>query len=323
VTHHDRYLYLTAYLQLDDIPNTMDTTQSHFAPHLRPNGAGDPSFVSQRLKASTDPTLTFLNLPRELRDEIYIHLVPATLSFTMPNQTRTRQHYDRGKLRIEEFPIHHYLAANPVLLTSRQVRQEMLQAIYANTTLCFNWRRRANFILRCLEAVPAAAKAKIRHLSWTEWALHTGGDARSYNNWVKVMRHITAHFTSLRTIRWRFPSGEEWWHRYHNWEVPRLAAQMLVDGKIEKLSWCWGRLSLGDHSSWEDDVAVNVAMRLLRIPYDEERDGDKGSEFRRLLKWEGQLNESDPLDRWALECLGRPEHQLGVTIASQNLILTR
>jgi hypothetical protein len=324
VTHPNRHSYLVAFFLLHnvDIPNTMDTAQSHWAPHLRPNGAGDTSVVFQRLKAHATPTLSFLNLPRELRDEIYIHLVPDTLSFTMPNQTREQQHYAGGGLQTEHFPLHHYLAADPVLLTCRQIRKEMLETIYANTTFCFNWRRRANFILRCLEAIPASAKANIRHLSWTEWALHTGGDARSYNNWAKVMRHVVTHFTSLRTIHWRFPSGEDGWHHYHNWEVPRLAAQMLMDGKIQKLSWCWSYLT-GYHSRWHDDVAILTAMRLLCIPYDEERDGDKGFEFRRLLKWDGELMESDPLDRWALECLKRPAHQFDVTIGSETLILTR
>ncbi|KAF2451195.1 hypothetical protein P171DRAFT_425716 [Karstenula rhodostoma CBS 690.94] len=304
----------------------MDNLHSHWAPQLRANGAGDPSFVARRLKTPTTRTLSFLDLPRELRHEIYIHLVPEALSFTMPNQCRERVYYYKG-MQTEKYPLNHYLASNPVLFLNRQIRHEMLDSIYANTTFRFDWRRRASFILQVVQAIPASAKAKIRHLSWRDWSLHTGGDRKGYNHWPSVMAYIATHFTSLRTIDWCFPSGEDRRHHYHNWQVPRLAAQMLADGIIEKLTWRRGK-KLPGHIGfpnpmlhWEEEVSM--ALTLLSIPLDVDVDEFKGFEFRRLLQHESHLDKSDPVDRWALECLRRERYDFDVTVYPHDLVLTR
>lgn len=140
------------------------------------------------------------------------------------------------------------------------------------------------------------------------------------------MKHISTHFTSLRSIRWSFPSGEDGGHRYHNWEVPRFAAQMLADGRVERLEWGYGQRSIGYHSTWYVEGAQFMAERFLSIPYVEGVDGDMGWEFRRLLKEEWELRGSDhPLDRWALECKRRPRHwfDVRVDVGSETLVLTR
>lgn len=302
----------------------MDTVQSHWAPQLRANGPGDPSSASRRIKASPTRPLSFLDLPRELRDVIYTHLVPDSLSFTMPNQHRQETYWFKGGLHVRTFPKDCYLATNPVLFLSHQIRREMLDCIYAHTTFRFDWRRRASFILRVLHSVPAAAKSHIRHLSWTEWSLHTGGERRSYTGWAKVMGYIATEFPSLRTAQCSFPSGENGSHHFHNWEVPRLAATLLAGGRIEQLTWCWCIDGFSYNTRRYVDVGslVALALRLLSIPYDEERDWDKGFEFRRLMKSEDELDESDAFDRWAMECLARPKHQFTATVDARSLVLT-
>ncbi|KAL5379289.1 hypothetical protein DPSP01_008562 [Paraphaeosphaeria sporulosa] len=240
----------------------------------------------------------------------------------MPNQHREGEYGYPNVRGFYKYPFSYYLASDPVLFLNHQIRHEMLDSIYANTEFRFDWRRRANFILRVVQSIPDSAKAKIRRLSWCSHSLHTGGDRRSYNGWDKVMEYIATHFTSLNSVYCSFPSGENGSHRYHNWQVPRLAVTLLMKGKIQEFIWAWSQMVRWG-PGFRADVLVPMATRLFTIPYDEEKDWDKGFEFRRLLESEEQLDTSDRLDRWALECLRRPQHQFTATVDARGLVLTR
>lgn len=71
-----------------------------------------------------------------------------------------------------------------------------------------------------------------------------------------------------------------------------------------------------------ESALAPMAITLFSIPYIEERDGENGHQFRRLLKSEYELNQHDELDRWALECLARPRHQFRVAVDEEKKILT-
>jgi hypothetical protein len=96
-----------------------------------------------------------------------------------------------------------------------------------------------------------------------------------------------------------------------------MAATLLMEGKIQKFTWSWAEMGI-----LMQDSIIPMAIRLFSIPYVEEEDKDKGFEFRRLLKSENRLNRHDPLDGWAIECLGRPKHQFKVGVNNREYILT-
>ncbi|KAF1976728.1 hypothetical protein BU23DRAFT_551201 [Bimuria novae-zelandiae CBS 107.79] len=300
------------------------STLTYWAPHLIPDGLAErlvrvPSPV---FAGKTRPTMSFFNLPRELRDKIYAYLIPHQLCFTMKNQCRQRDYWAYGHVNTETFSVHHYLAEEPVMLINRQFRDEMLDKIYEKTIFCFEWRRRANFIVACLQSLPDSAKARIRCLSWKKQSLHTGNDPQTVKGWSSVMDYVAAHFTSLRVIHCHSPSGEDGRHRYHNWEVPRLAANMLANGRIEELRWFWkGHIYYLEQVPLE--VKISIALRLLTIPYDKEKDGKVGYEYRRLQEEPRYLNTSDPVDEWAIECLMRPKHRFVVEKLQECLVLRR
>lgn len=275
---------------------------NHWAPQLRPHRIGDLQAVACDSTANNEQTTrtSILSLPRELRDRIYSYLLPNLLWFLMPDWEFTTKR--------EKHQIHDYFAEEPIFVVNRQIRQEMLDSVFSNMIFSFQWRRRANIMLiRCLPKIPEWAKTRIRRLSWDGHSLHTGHDSRTVRGWKTVMSYIRTNFTALRVVHCHQPSSENGRHLYHNWEIPRLAMNLLIDGKIEELRWFWS-------TSWHPgeiprEESISIARTLLSIPYYEGVDDKMGFEFRRLLKNHNQLNGNDPLDEWATECLLRPKHQ--------------
>ena len=295
----------------------MHPAPSHWAPHLRPETVPPPHPQYRNPSTIPPPIPPLFSLPRELRDQIYTYLTPHSLSFTMQNQNRVRNTRFQRRIFIEIY----FLAVTPALLVNHQLRSELLSSIYAHTTFSFDWRRRSNFILECLTRIPRDAKAQIRSLEWKEWSLHTGGETRTVKGWDNVFHYIDEHFLALRVVHCHSPSTEDGRHRYHNWEIPRLAIGLLVRGRIEEVRWYWDGF-IYTLAGVGTERMCEMARALFEIPRVEEEDKGMGMEFRRLLCDEGELGGGE-VDEWARRCRRRERNRLSVRRTEDCLVVRR
>jgi hypothetical protein len=255
--------------------------------------------------------MPFLNLSRELRDEVYKYLIPSQLHFApriTPKTSNRKQ------------PSTYFLLKHPLMLLNRQIRSEALEILFSTTTFLFNANILAGRTVRLLQSLPSTEVVRMKRIGWTFDALERFCKledismlAQYYKGWATPIEHIAIHFQSLKTITFCVPADGIRRGRVSAktmasrlictffWSVPRLATTLLMGGRIDEL-----RLSYTVRISETLEVEKLAAILLLRVPVYE--DVDAGMEQHIWWMLVDEIDRDSTRADWAAGCLFRPKH---------------
>ncbi|KAL2427175.1 hypothetical protein ABEF95_009756 [Exophiala dermatitidis] len=192
-------------------PRSMATSSVGVQPQTSSAQSMCPGTDSQQQVAKPFP---FLDLPGELKNKIYDLVVPTTrvvitgshpkkdletLKWMFPNM----EHKTRFRL-LGEVTGDTERASMALLLTCRQMNEEVVTFIYSRTTFCFD---RMVVLNKFLNVIPGAAaksigKLEITHVGYGEpqWIRDRTWKLRHDEKWAKTLKRIQMEMTSLTTL---------------------------------------------------------------------------------------------------------------------------
>ncbi|KAG9783878.1 hypothetical protein KCU88_g2923, partial [Aureobasidium melanogenum] len=186
---------------------------------LQPRSMATSSVGVQPQTSSTQSTspakpFPFLDLPGELKNKIYDLVIPTTrvvvtgshpkkdletLKWMFPN----KEHKTRVRL-LGEVTGDTERASMALLLTCRQMNEEVVTFIYSRTTFCFD---RMAILNKFLNVIPGAAaksigKLEITHVGYGEpqWIRDREWKLRHDEKWAKTLKRLQQEMTSLTTL---------------------------------------------------------------------------------------------------------------------------
>lgn len=164
-----------------------------------------------RPKLHNPKSLSFLDFPGEIRNKIYdllfaghvfIYRSPPVRERLENAEFRTRLHLESR--RIYSLPTNHHFYIRPSLLrVCRQVRDEAVTFLYANTTFRLDSIFTMNKFLNVVPAVGAIKTLELRHSTYGEPRLTEDRrwKHRHDKTWMKTCRRIAGKMTALEHLK--------------------------------------------------------------------------------------------------------------------------
>lgn len=235
----------------------------------------------------------FLDLPREIRDEIYYLALESDFNIVGGIRHHGRNYFPKSKARKRQ----HNFSSLPILRTNRQIRAEALDTIYSRSQFFFG-NMAEHDPLRQLKhlSVDGIDLERIRRIGWSipdrqskgsGWFLMHIQVAQGYY----VFKEVVEKLPSLRSISFQLPQETNPWcdnftsgscvfsASYEILVFPRFAIWMLMQEKIDEVQLVIPFVRKADEKEAGPDLYVRKELRIPRV---ELRDHDKDRGFWRV-----------------------------------------